>query len=167
MLTLNLVNLFMKSFSLFSIFNLVCCWVNSLVPKFNTVLVRTWNNVAILKVEVVMRSVNVTRYHRGELASVLLRVTPIHHVDHSLGVAVPKVGVVRRAVVYHGLIDRIGRFVRKNACGETRDNFLDSSLVAGVKDVVVDEHVLAKKVQVGAHIVEQSTNLRKKIEQAF
>ena len=123
--------------------------------------------MAILEVEVVMRSVNVTRYHRGELASVLLRVSPIHYVDHSLGVAVPKVGVVRGAVVYHGLVDRIGRFVRKNAGGETRDNFVDSSFVAGVKDVVVDEHVLAEKVQVGAHVVEESTNLGKKFELAF
>ena len=44
---------------------------------------------------------------------------------------------------------------------------MDSSFVAGVKDVVVDEHVLAEKVQVGAHIVEESTNLGKKFELAF
>ena len=66
--------------------------------------------------------------------------------------------------MYHRLVDRIGRFVRKNAGGETRDNFVDSGLVAGVKDVVVDEHVLAEKVQVCAHVVKESANLGKKIE---
>lgn len=52
----------------------------------------------------------------------LLSVSSIHDVNHSLGVAVPKVGVVRWAVVYHRLVDRVRRLVREDASGETRHN---------------------------------------------
>lgn len=45
----------------------------------------------------------------------LLGVSPVHDVDHPLGVAVPEVGVVRGAVVDHCLIDRVRRLVRENA----------------------------------------------------
>ena len=38
-------------------------------------------------------------------------------------------------------------------------DLLNARQVAGVEDVVVDEHVLAEEVQVGAHVVEEASNL--------
>jgi hypothetical protein len=61
--------------------------------------------------------------------------------------------------MHHTLVDRIGCFVWKNTCGETRDNFLNAGLIAGVKNVVIDEHVLAEEVKIGPHVVEESANL--------
>ena len=39
----------------------------------------------------------------------LLSVSPVHDVDHALGVGVAEVAVVRGATVHHGLVDRIRR----------------------------------------------------------
>jgi hypothetical protein len=54
-------------------------------------LFRTWYNMAILEVEIVMWSIDIAGHHRGELAAVLLSIAPIHDINHSLGVAVPKI----------------------------------------------------------------------------
>ena len=91
-----------------------------------------------------------------------MRVATVHDVDHPLGVAVAEVGVVRGSVVDHCLVNRVGRFVRKDARRQTRHHFSHSRQVAGVEDVVVDQHVLPEKVKVGAHVGEQSADLKTK-----
>ena len=54
----------------------------------------------VLHVEVVMGSEHITWNDRGKRAAMLLRIPTIHHVDHALGVAVPKITVVWRSIVY-------------------------------------------------------------------
>lgn len=49
-------------------------------------------------------------------------------VDHTLTVSVTKVGLVRRTVMDHGLVDRIGGLVREDTGGKTRDDLLDLDL---------------------------------------
>ena len=61
----------------------------------------------LLDREVVVRPEDVGRHHRGPLAAVLLRVASVLHVDHPLRVGVALVGLVRRSVVDHRLVDRI------------------------------------------------------------
>ena len=60
----------------------------------------TWNNVAILHVKVIMRSKNITRYHRCEGAAMLLRIASVQYINHSLSVAVAKVAVMRRSQMH-------------------------------------------------------------------
>lgn len=50
---------------------------------------------------------------------------PVLDVDHTLGMSVPKVGVVRRTVVHHGFIDGIGSLVRENASGQAGNDLFD------------------------------------------
>ena len=60
----------------------------------------------------------------------------------------------------HRLVDGIRRLVRKDAGGETRHHLGHARLVARVEDVVVDQHVFPEKLQVCAHVGEQSSNLK-------
>lgn len=46
-------------------------------------------------------------------------------VDHTLTVSITKVGVMRRTVVDHSLVDGISSLIRENTGGKTRDNLLD------------------------------------------
>jgi len=84
----------------------------------------------------------------------LFRVTAIHDVNHSFGVAVAEVGVVRRSIMDHRLVDGIGRFVREDTSGEARHHLGHARLVTRVEDVVVDQHVLPEKLQVCSHVGE-------------
>lgn len=52
------------------------------------------DDVGLFEVEVVVRTEDVGGDDRGELAAVLLVVTLVHHVDHTLGVGVTVVGGV-------------------------------------------------------------------------
>ena len=90
----------------------------------------------------------------------LLLVSPVHDVDHSFGVGVAEVAVVRRTRVHHRLVDRVRRLIREDASGEARDDLPDAELVADGEHVVVHRHVVPEKVQVGPHVVEQTANLR-------
>lgn len=56
-------------------------------------------HVPVLNIVVVVGAVNVGGDNRGELASILLMVHPIHNVNHPLGHAVAIVGGMRRPVV--------------------------------------------------------------------
>ncbi len=64
--------------------------------------------------------------------------------------------------MHHGLVDRVGCFIRENAGRQTRHHLRDSGQVAGVEDVVVDQHVLPEKIQVGTHVVEKAADLKQK-----
>lgn len=60
------------------------------------------------------------------------------HVNHALGVRVAKIGVVRRTIVNHRLVDGVCGLVREDARGETRDNLLAFVFEGRVQDVVVN-----------------------------
>ena len=60
---------------------------------------------------------------------------------------------------YHGLINGVGGLVGEDAGGEAGDDLLHAELVARVQDVIGHEDVVAKEVQVGPHVVEQTPNL--------
>ena len=62
---------------------------------------------------------------------------------------------------YHGFINGVSSFVRKNAGGQTTDDFLYTKLIADVKNIIVDFHVVSKKVQISPHVVKQASNLSK------
>lgn len=53
--------------------------------------------MSIFHVEVIMGTENIARDHRCELAPMLLSITSVHHINHSFGVAVTKVTIMRRA----------------------------------------------------------------------
>ena len=66
-----------------------------------------------------MGSIDVGGYDGCVVATVLLVVTLVHHVDHALGISIPRITRVRRAIVNHCLINGICRLVRENAGGQT------------------------------------------------
>ena len=90
-------------------------------------------HVAVLDREVVMRAEDVRRHDGREVAAVLLVVAPAEHVDHPLGVRIPFVGGVRRAVVDHALVDRVRRLVGEDASGEARDQLAHAKLLGAVE----------------------------------
>ena len=61
--------------------------------------VYTWYDVAVGNVEVVVGPEDVAWNDGSELAPVLLLVPAVHHVQHTFGVAVPKVAVMWGPVV--------------------------------------------------------------------
>jgi hypothetical protein len=79
----------------------------------------------ILKRVVIVRTINISRDDRSEVASVLLVVCLVLDINHTLSVSITKVGLVRRAVMDHGFINGVGSLVRENAGGKTRNNLLD------------------------------------------
>jgi hypothetical protein len=80
--------------------------------------------MTILKVEVVVLTINICWNDRSEVSLVFLVITPIQDIKHSLCIGITLVGGMRRSVVNHGLIDGIGGFVWEDAGRETRDHFL-------------------------------------------
>lgn len=67
------------------------------------------------------------------------------HVDQPLRVGIPEVALVREAEVDLGLIERVGDFVREDACREAGYDLLDPGFVCRVEDVVVDDDVIAEE----------------------
>lgn len=65
----------------------------------NCVSAYTWYDVTIGDVEVVVGPEDVAWNYGGELAPVLLLVPTVHHVQHTFGIAVPKVAVMWWPVV--------------------------------------------------------------------
>ena len=62
------------------------------------------------------------------------------------------------ALVEHRFIDGKSRFIGKDAGRETRDTLFHFELQTSAKNIVIDGHVVSKKVQFGSHVSEQSTN---------
>lgn len=56
---------------------------------------------------------------------------------------VAEVGVVRRAVVHHCLVDRVRRLVREDARRQARHHFANAALVRRAQHVVVHREVRA------------------------
>jgi len=80
--------------------------------------------MAVLNVKVVVGPVDVGGDDRSELTAVLVGITTIQHIDHSFGIGVSFVGGVWRTVVDHCFVDRVCRFIGKDASGQTGDAFL-------------------------------------------
>lgn len=55
--------------------------------------------MAAFEVEIVVRTENVARHHRGELTAMLFVVRFVHHVNQAFGVAVAEVGRMRWTIV--------------------------------------------------------------------
>lgn len=84
-----------------------------------TLVRQSRQHMRVLEVVVVVRTEDVGRHDRGEVAAVLFVVGTVGNVDHTLSVGVPKVGVVRGTVVDHGFVDGIGSLVGEDAGRET------------------------------------------------
>ena len=69
----------------------------------------------------------------------------VRDVDHPLRVRVPKVTVVRQALVDLRLVERVRDLVREHTRREARDELARARRVARVQDVVVDERVVAEE----------------------
>jgi hypothetical protein len=106
-----------------------------------------------------MGSVDVGWDDGGIVATVFLVVASVHHIYHSFGVGVALVRAVWRAVVlytietrehgsqavrvlfhtyHHGLVNRVRRFVGKNAGRQTRNQLGDSKLATAFHHIVID-----------------------------
>ena len=55
--------------------------------------------MSILHIEVVVGSKYIAGDNGGELATVLLSVALVHHINHSFGMTVAKVAIMRRTIV--------------------------------------------------------------------
>jgi len=80
---------------------------------------QTRQDVRILKIVVIVGTVNVGRDDGGKVASVLLVVCLVLDINHTLSVSITEVGLVRRTVVNHGFVDGIASLVRENASRKT------------------------------------------------
>jgi hypothetical protein len=86
---------------------------------------QTRQDVRVLEVIVVVGTKDVGGNDRGEVAAILLVVCLVLDIDHTLSVGIAKVGLVRRTVVDHGLIDRVGGLVGEDAGGKAGNYLLD------------------------------------------
>ena len=69
----------------------------------------------------------------------------VSNIDHTLGVRIAEVGLVRETQVNLGLVEWVLDLVRVYTSRQARDQFLDALLVRRVHHVVVDERVVAKE----------------------
>ena len=74
---------------------------------------------------------------------------PVLDVHQSLGVGISQITLMGWAEMQLGLIEGILHLVRKYTRRKTRDEFLDPEQVGMVQDVVVDEQIVSKEVQLG------------------
>lgn len=86
-------------------------------------------------------------------------VAAVEHVDHALGVRVPFVAGVRRAIVHHGLVDGVGGLVGEDARRQAGHQLLHLVDPAALHHVVVDEDVLAEELHLVLEVAEQSPHL--------
>ena len=110
-------------------------------------------DMPVLDGEIVVRTVDVRGDDAREVAPVLFGVGAVHRVDEALGVCVPLVGRVRRAVVKHGLVDGICRLVREDARREHGNELRHLVDAAVLHDVVVYQRVLAVKFDLSGRSV--------------
>lgn len=96
------------------------------------------NDMGMSQIKVVMRSKDVRRNGRGEVAAEFLLVRMVLDVDHAFGVGIAKVAVVRWAkmdlLFGQGVVD----LVREDAGRETGDDFLNLLDASRVQNVVID-----------------------------
>ena len=102
--------------------------------------------------------------HRGEVVAVLRVVHPVLHVDHALGVGVPLVRRVRRPVVDHRLVDRVGGLVREDARREARDEPPHAALVAAVHHRVLHGDVAPPELDAVGHVGEEPPDVRGEVQ---
>jgi hypothetical protein len=81
----------------------------------------------------------------GIIAAVLLIVALVEYINHSFRVGIARVGFVGRAVVNHGLINRIRGLVREYASGKARHKLRHFEVLATFHNVVVNKHILSVK----------------------
>ena len=85
--------------------------------------------MSILNVEVIVRSENIGGNDRRVLEAMLTGIAPIEDVDHALGIRIAKVGVMRRPIVDHCLVDWVAGLVWENASRQTGNHLFDSGLM--------------------------------------
>lgn len=76
-------------------------------------------------------------------AIILKAALPVQHVNHPLGVAVAKVGVVWRSIVDHVLVNGVLGLVGEDTRGQAGDDLDHIRFVAHQQDVVVHHQVVA------------------------
>jgi len=123
----------------------------------------TRNNVRVLQVEVIMRTIDVGGDDGGEVAAILLMVSVVGDVNHTLGMCIGCIGEVRGTIVDHGLIDGISGLVGEDASRKARDNLLDLVLVRACEDVVVHAEIVVVELNGVLHVTEETTNERGKV----
>lgn len=77
----------------------------------------------------------------GVTTVALLKVCVVIDINHTLGVGVPEVGLVRWSIVNHGFVDGVASFIRENASGEARDDPSNVADMTGFQNVGVDRHI--------------------------
>ena len=124
---------------------------------------QTRNDVATFNLVVIVRTVDVGGHDGGEVASVLLSIQTVHHLDHTLGVGVSLVGIVWRTRMNHGFIDGVGRLVGEDARRKTRNELLHLELTAQLHHVHVHDNVIIVKLHLVGHVVEQTSDLSSQV----
>jgi hypothetical protein len=103
------------------------------------------NDVPVLDGKIIVRAVNVGGNDGSEIAPVLFGVGSIHGIDQTLGISISLIAGVRRTVVQHGFVDRVGGLVGENTCGKHGDKLLDFVDSAAFHNVVVNENIFTEK----------------------
>jgi len=119
---------------------------------------QTRQDVRVLEIIVVVGTKDVGGNDRGEVAAILLVVCLVLDIDHTLSVGIAKVGLVRRTVVDHGLIDRVGGLVGEDAGGKAGNNLLDTKDLRSLKDVVINKQIITKEIELVFHVLEKTTD---------
>jgi hypothetical protein len=65
-----------------------------------------------------MRAKDIGGDDRSKIAAILIVVSAVGDVDHALRMSIGEIGLMGRSIVDQCLINRIRRFVGKNACGQ-------------------------------------------------
>ena len=121
------------------------------------------DDVSALNLVVIVGTVDVGGHDCGEVASVLLGIQTIHHLDHSLGVGVAFVGIVWRTQMNHGFIDGVGRLIGEDARRKTRNELLHLELTAQLHHIHVHDNVIVVKLHLVGHVVEQTSDLSSQV----
>ena len=117
------------------------------------------NHVATFDLEIVERPVDVGGNDGCEVASILLRIKTIHHLNHALGIRVALIRIVWRTIMDHRLIDRIGSLIREDASRETRNQLLHLKFTAQFHHIHVHNDIIIVKLYLVGHVVKQAANL--------
>ena len=107
----------------------------------------------VLKMVVVVRPIYVCGNHAPKITAIVLTVGTALDFQHTLGVSIRIVGMVRRPVVQHGFVDGVGCTVWKYTCGETGDEFFHTMFVRAPHHVEVDQQILLQHFHLIVHVL--------------
>jgi len=98
--------------------------------------------MTIFNVKIILRSINIGRNNTNNIGAELFAVSASLYFKHAFSISITIIRVMRRSIMKHSFIDRVGSIIGEDASGEATNNFFDMKFVACFKDMKINEYII-------------------------